>query len=141
MTTKYTLAAESGLYRLTASVAIPAHSVEISDPGGLVDGPHNLSHAGDCWIGPDACVVDSARITGNGLVTETAFVAGYSVVGEDAVVGGSAVLTGNAVAVGTATLEGDVVARGDAYFDSGVVSGGVYEDGPDTQGGVVIGEI
>ena len=131
MTTKYTLAAENGLYRLTAAIDIAAHSVTASDTGGLVAGPHNLDHEGDCWIASGAVVVEGARVTGDALVTDAGFVGGRAVIGSSATVGGSAVVTGDSVVVGDATVEGSTVLRGGAYIDSGITATGTYDGAPD----------
>jgi len=41
--------------------------------GGLVEGPHNLSQDGSCWIAPNAAVFGSARVTDDAVVGNMEF--------------------------------------------------------------------
>lgn len=38
---------EEGLYRIRAIVD---HAVKAGDLDGMIEGEHNLSHDGDCWV-------------------------------------------------------------------------------------------
>lgn len=52
-------------YRIQAERDIPTHSVKKGDLGGWVEKEENLSHLGDCWIGPDGHVSGAARVEGD----------------------------------------------------------------------------
>ena len=52
---------EYGLYRIRALRDI-VKTIEKGDLGGLVEGEHNLSHEGDCWIDYGARVGGSDRM-------------------------------------------------------------------------------
>ena len=79
-------------------------NVKKGDIGGYVDGEHNLSHEGNCWISSvDAEVSDNARIEGNAKILDYARVSG------NAVVSGHAEVTGRARLLGDAKVSGNVV--------------------------------
>ena len=50
----------TGLYRITALVDLPG--VRKGDLGGLIEGEHNLSHEGTCWVSGQARVSGEARV-------------------------------------------------------------------------------
>lgn len=87
-------------YRIKALTDIPQYGVVFGDLGGWVQGEHNLSHGGDCWVTEDAVVSDKAIVTGNAYisgqakvldsarVTHSARVSGRALVGEKARVSG-----------------------------------------------------
>ena len=49
-------------------VARLGFAVRQGDIGGFVEGQHNLSQEGSCWIGPGAAVFEKAVVTDNALV-------------------------------------------------------------------------
>jgi len=58
----------SNLFRIQALKAIPEIYVKKGDIGGFVEGEHNLSHRGTCWV------FDNARVHGQAAVVEHALV-------------------------------------------------------------------
>ena len=105
--------------------------------GGYVEGEHNLSHTGRCWVGNNAKVWDRARVEDDAQVRDEAELSGLSVAGghsqvedharlshrarvrDHAQVGGDARVTDAAQVSGTAVVYdaaqvGEVVAGDDA---------------------------
>ena len=60
MNKKYTLKREGDLYRLIAEINL--FGVRKGDKGGLIAGPHNLSHHGNCWVYENAKVIEDAMV-------------------------------------------------------------------------------
>lgn len=59
---------EDGLHRIRALRDIPRHGVRAGDLGGLVEGEHNLSQDGDCWITYTSQVCQTAKVSGNKII-------------------------------------------------------------------------
>ena len=99
--------------------------------GGWLEGEHNLSHYGSCWVGDDACVLDEAgvyddaRVEEYGWVTNHATLSGNACVSGEALVEGQARLYNNARASGNAKLTGCAI-----LSDSACAQGDAYVDGP-----------
>lgn len=90
-------------------------NVRCGDLGGYVEGEHNLSHDGNCWIFDDGKVYDDARISDDATihnfaqvcdnarvyntasVTDFALVANGSSILNSSIIGGNAVICGDAV--------------------------------------------
>lgn len=62
------------LYRIKALKSFC--DVKAGDLGGYIEGEHNLSHEGDCWVFHKAKVYDNAKVYGNAIVAEYAKVGG-----------------------------------------------------------------
>ena len=77
--------------------------VKTGDVGGFVDGEHNLSHDGLCWIFGDA------RVSGRTWVSGDARVAGRAQVSGDALVFGRAQVFGDARVSGNVCISGDTI--------------------------------
>ena len=77
--------------RIKALRDIPEHNVKAGDEGGLVDGLHNLSQYGACWIDYDSCAVNGA------FIASDAYIAEQTVVRDNAVVGGCAIVKGSLI--------------------------------------------
>ena len=79
-------------------------NVKKDDFGGIVDGYHNLSQKGKCWVyyyaevSGNAQVGDNARICGNAIVKENAKVF------ENAIVNGRTIVKGNMIVKGRTYL-------------------------------------
>lgn len=96
--------------------------VKSGDIGGFVEGEHNLSHNGDCWI------YDNAAVFGNAFVKEDAIVKGEAIVRDDAFVTGAAVvadycvISDKAIVRDNALIQDNVVVEGEAVVkDESVV--------------------
>jgi len=80
--------------------------VKAGEKGGLVEGEHNLSHEGDCWIADNAMVMDKAVVCDDAYVGGKAMVKDYARIGGAAVVKGSVRVTHKATVIGLAYLDG-----------------------------------
>ena len=110
--------------------------VHKGDKGGFVEGEHNLSQSGNCWVYDNACVYDRAYVCGSAYVYDSAKVYGSANVYVSAKVCGSAKVYGSAnvsdsakvygsaKVCGRATLCGSAKVYGSAYvYDSAYVCG------------------
>lgn len=96
------------------------------DVGGWVEGEHNLSQLGLCWLGERAVVVGRARVSGNAQVKG------------DAVVKDSALVSGDAKVTGTSLVFGHGVVTDKAFVENTRVSGRVCDEAH-LVGGFVLG--
>ncbi len=119
---------------IRALKSIPTNGVHEGDIGGIVDGYHNLSQEGDCWICYHARVSDNALVRDNAYLENTAaaygnaIVEGYAVLFErsearhNARVGGNAILDDsakvwdNAQVLGNACVSGSTLVNGHALI-------------------------
>lgn len=111
------------------------HDVKMGDRGGCVEGPHTLSHDGDCWIyegayvNSGAVVTEGAAVKDRAVVSHGAMIFGCAVISEDAVVGGGKIggyaeVKGNAVILGRPTIIDQAVVTDDAIIKgTGYISG------------------
>jgi hypothetical protein len=91
--------------RIRAIGDIPSKAIRRGDVGGFVDGYHNLSQEGLCWV------VDDARITGNAHVKDDAWIWG------NAEVSGNAVILGQTMLGGTSKVSGFAVVMNGYHRD------------------------
>lgn len=115
------------LYRIVATES--RGKVKEGDLGGFVESSSNLSQRGQCWVGGDAKVFDSATVTGDAQVYEDAGVCGNVIVEGSASVYGSArlwdhaIVGGRARVFGIADVFGSVIIRDSAQvYDRARVS-------------------
>jgi hypothetical protein len=95
--------------------------VKAGDVGGWVEGEHNLSHDGDCWIYDDARVSEQACVRQDAVVMHDAQMFGRAVAFQNAVVCNEAMACDD-VRLGTnAILWRDEIAHGDVII-TGVLS-------------------
>lgn len=120
MTKKYELVSSQNqlYYDIKALKDIPLHSVKAGDLGGRVEGEHNLSQEGDCWIEEGSMVRNQARVEGNALVCNNSIIVNNScisgnVIVNDCRVSGSSNIKDNAVLTYCAVL-GKSHVRGNA---------------------------
>ena len=136
------------LKKFVNSAAFHHRSVNIGDVGGYVDGYHNLSQKGTCWISDDARamnksqVLDDAMISGNAVVSAKAKLRENSAVYDYAAVYGRADIYGKAVicehvkvydnaeVCGKSFIDGTSVICGNANVSVGVTPGYII-DGSD----------
>ena len=76
-------------YNIVAARDIPVHGVRKGDIGGVVNGMHNLSQKGDCWVDKTSSVLNKAFVFGNALIKNSSKVIGNSYVGGDAILDSS----------------------------------------------------
>lgn len=123
MTPKYNLTKKqpNGLYRIVAARGDFHENVEKGDVGGFVEGFHNLSHDGKCWIFDTAVVRDSATISGN------AEIHGNAVIRDMAHVGDFALVSQNAVVEEYAHINGHATISDEARISAHSIVGGMAE--------------
>lgn len=96
------------LYRIQALKNFS--DVKKGDKGGWVEGYHNLSQGGDCWVYDEACVydfalvVDNAKISGNARVYDEACIYDYSEIYDEAEIYDKAKISGNSKIYGDAKI-------------------------------------
>ena len=126
---KYHLIREGAHKRLVADKDFYCHGILIraGKCGGLVDGSHNVSQSGSCWVTKDACVMgdstvrDDALVTGDSIITGGAKVIQNATVEDDCQVSDGATVRGNARISGSVAVSDGVVIGRD-------MSAGVYFD-------------
>lgn len=88
--------------------------------GGYVEGYHNLSQEGKCWIYGDSKVCENARIRDNAVVGIKSQVYGNvevrdnAMVGSDAIVHGNAIIKGHSHIANGSEIYGNAVIKDDA---------------------------
>ena len=102
---------------------ITGEMVKKGDLGGLVDGEHNLSQEGNCWIGYNTVVYDNSIVSGNAVMQDNSIVCGNSIVSGNAVmkdnswaydnstVSGNAVMQDNSVVCGNSIVSGNAIMK------------------------------
>ena len=101
---KYELIKEGSLFRIKSLKDF--RGVKKGDLGGLVEGKHNLSQEGACWIYDNAQVIGGARVSENAKVFDNAKVFGYAEVFENAKVSENAEVFENAKVFDNAEVSG-----------------------------------
>lgn len=81
--------------------------VNYGEVGGWLDGEHNLSQRGNCWVGNEARVLGKASVMGDALVVGEAIVSGEAKVYEQAKVYGKARIFDTSHVSGNAVVYGD----------------------------------
>ncbi len=89
LTTTYKTVNGVVVYQIKALQNISLYSVLTNDLGGYVEGEHNLSQDGNCWINVDSTVY------GNIKVINDAFVGGVTILHRDITIDGRMYLDGN----------------------------------------------
>ena len=122
---KHTLVPEGDLFRIRAlrDVATPLGVVKTGKWGGLVSGLSNLSQEGNCWVWPDARVLDDARVEDNGQVCgsawlrDRAMVGGHGKAGDNVWMWDDARVLDSATVCDSARLSGtsEVTGKGSVY--------------------------
>jgi carbonic anhydrase/acetyltransferase-like protein (isoleucine patch superfamily) len=103
------------LYRIRALDRIDSLlGVNRGDLGGYVEGYHNLSQEGICWVYCDAVVYGNARVSNSASVGSNAEVHGNARIEDNAVVGDEAEVYGNAEVRDHAKIEGYAKVYGNA---------------------------
>lgn len=111
---KYVIFKEQGpvqFFRIMALRDIPRHGIKAGDVGGTVDGYHNLSQSGDCWIKETAIVLGHSKVSGNAIVS------GHSSVLRNVTISGNAVVTGYAFVRGESVIKDNAIIDGRASIE------------------------
>lgn len=110
------------LYRLRALRNI--RDVRAGRLGGYVEGAHNLSHNGNCWIHYGAKVYEQASVCNAAIVKGNVIVRGNANIMNKAVACGNAIVQGNAVIQDMSVVSSACVIRDNAIISGkSVISG------------------
>lgn len=119
---KYELIKAGELFQIRSKVDFG--NIKANTLGGLVEGHHNLSHKGTCWIFPNAIVKEKARVIASAIVKDNAVVSGCAFVYGKAIVENSATVTDDAMIYGKAKVTQNASITGNAHIrGKAVVSG------------------
>ncbi len=112
---------------------IIGETVKKGDLGGLVDGEHNLSQEGNCWISYYAGAHDHSRVMDNAVLKD------YSVARDSSTVSGNAVMKDYSVARDSSTVSGNAVMKdcSIAYKDSTITGNALLQADQRIQYGTV----
>ena len=106
---KYELTSEKKQHNGTTLYRINAlkdfSDVKQGDLGGWLQGEHNLSQAGDCWVYDNAVVSGFATVLNNATVLDNAVVCDKAVVYNSSIICDKAVVSGNAIIHGNAVIK------------------------------------
>ena len=97
---------------------ITGEMVHKGELGGLVDGEHNLSQEGNCWIEFEAVVYQKAKVVDNAVLKDYSWAFGNSTVS------GNAVMKDNSIAFDNSTVSGNAVMKNNSRArDNSTISG------------------
>lgn len=96
----------NGLWRIKA--VRDFGNVKKDDIGGYVDGYHNLSQKGNCWIYDSAKVYDNAMVQDNAKIKDYVLIKDNAKVFEDAVISGECIINHNVKIHGHAEVGNDL---------------------------------
>lgn len=123
----------NGYYRIKALKDFS--NVFKGELGGIIKNSFNLSQRGDCWIYPDAAVIDNARVTDDakivgGEVCDDALVYGRAYIKDYAIICNDARVCGFATVSGFAKVRDIATVKDYAFVsDSAEIAGDVTIDG------------
>lgn len=86
--------------------------VKAGDVGGCIEGPHNLSQNGTCWLSYDCVIIGRGRLQANGRMRGRAVIRDNGFLGADAYMQDNTVICGNGIITGTTELLNDVIVGG-----------------------------
>jgi UDP-3-O-[3-hydroxymyristoyl] glucosamine N-acyltransferase len=92
------------LYRIRALKEITYTSIKEGSLGGYIEGYHNLSQEGRCWISDSSKVYGNARIRDNAFVGSESEIFGNAVIKDSVQVGWDVKIYGNAVVMGKSEI-------------------------------------
>jgi hypothetical protein len=118
-----------GYNQIQAMRDIPMYGVKKGDLGGFIEGWHNLSQDGDCWVNQSATVCDRAFVCEDAYVSNKAMVCDKVVITDRASVLGEAVVVGNSIIRGNSMLTGRCTVVNSQLFSNTVVRGDSVLDG------------
>ncbi len=109
------------LYRIKALKdfeLVTGETVQKGDLGGLVDGEHNLSQEGNCWIGYNAGACQKAKVVDNAVMKDCSRTL------DNSTISGNAVLKDYSRAFDNSTVSGNAVLKDySRAFDNSTISG------------------
>ena len=105
--------------------------VKKGDFGGFVQGEHNLSHDGNCWIYDNAIVCNNARASGNAIVSGNVEICDNAIVCNNAIVRDNAIVCNRVLVCNNAVVRGNAIVRDNARVSDNDIVGDnteVYDD-------------
>ena len=127
MDKKYELIKENDYYRIKALKdfqLITGEMVQKGDLGGLVNGEHNLSQEGNCWISYYAgafgksSVKDNAVLKDSSMAYNSSTVSGNAVMKDCSLAFDNSTVSGNAVMQDNSCAEGNSIITGNALLQA-----------------------
>jgi hypothetical protein len=128
-----------GYYRIKALKnfqLITGEIIKAGDLGGLVQGKHNLSQEGNCWIDyyakafiyssvkDNAVLKDNSMASDNSTVSGNAILKDYSEAYDNSTVSGNAIMKDHSLTRGNSTISGNAVLKDySRAFDNSTISG------------------
>lgn len=106
---------ESGLRRIIATKNFA--DVQVGDVGGWIEGEHNLSHIGMCWVYDDAIVRDFARVEDDAQIYDNAVIRDKALIRDSVGVFDFVRVSGTSVVKHHVILMGDVIVDGKSVVD------------------------
>ena len=100
------------LYRIQAVKDFA--DVKAGDKGGWVEGYHNLSQEGNCWVYNEAKVIDNARVYENAVILDNAYISSYAQIYGHAMIYGDAEACGKVSVFDKANVYDKAIVSGDA---------------------------
>jgi carbonic anhydrase/acetyltransferase-like protein (isoleucine patch superfamily) len=114
---KYKLIDEKGTFLKRLVALTDFGDVKKGDLGGLIQGEHNLSHCGTCWVYKDARVLDKVRIRASATIRDCARVSENAIITDNAKISGFAVIKGSAFISDCASVSGQAIVCGSACIN------------------------
>ena len=137
MDKKYELIKENDYYRIKALKnfqLITGEVIRKGDFGGLVQGKHNLSQEGNCWINlnaiachnskviDNAVMKDNSRVFDNSTISGNAVMNGVSKAYDHSTISGNAVMEDCSIAYKDSTITGNALLQADQHIHYGTVT-------------------
>lgn len=124
------------LYRIKALKEINTLTgmVNAGDLGGYIEGEHNLSQEGDCWVN------DRALVFGNAQVKDDAYVTGSASVFGDAIISNKGLVFNHAKVFGKALVsdEASVCQNAKVYGQAKVLNKSVVKENSEVFGHTIV---
>lgn len=119
------------LHQIRAARPLELSGVEVGEVGGWIEQESNLSHAGDCWVYPEAYIMENAVVEGDCRISDRAVVRGRAHLSGFILAEHDSQVLDDAVIENVCRLMGDTVIYGAAHIACG-------EDGPQILPGIQI---
>lgn len=119
------------LHRIRSLVELELSNVRPGELGGWIASEPNLSQEGECWVYPNAMVLEDASVQGDCRINDCAEIRGKAHLSDFVLVHDSAVIEGDVVIDQTCTIRGTTNIFGNAHISCG-------QDGPQIIEGAAI---
>lgn len=113
------------LTRIRAVIPIPTYNIKPGDLGGYIQSEENLAHTGEAWVGDDARVWGSAKISGNAGILGRSEVYDTAKIQDNTIVEGCSVINQAAKVLDNVRISGAVIVTGTAEVGDNVNLSGI----------------